>query len=155
MNSPLYQILPNTELTQFLPASYPTVTVGVYQRTRYIPNNLQMSNFKLMVFVKPIIEGLSGFCSRSVVSNVEGTGGIPTVTYVSQPYYYTAANFSFNLKKMIHIFVKDAENYVKMQKKVIQNLPKGEKESLETSLKNFETTLKSYKQVINKFKIKE
>jgi hypothetical protein len=56
---------------------------------------------------------------------------------------------------MIHIFVKDAENYVKMQKKVIKNLPKGEKESLDTSLKNFETTLKSYKQVINKFKIKE
>lgn len=70
--------VPDTSATAVKPASYPSVWANIYQRTRYIPNMIQRPTFVMLVYVRPIVSGLSGFSTSNRLANVG---------FISEPYW--------------------------------------------------------------------
>jgi len=60
-----------------LPATLPNTYISVYMRTKYVPNLMQLDEFTMLVYARPIITGLSGFTSTVRMSSI----GLFTLPY--------------------------------------------------------------------------
>jgi len=126
------------------PLGYPDTSFFIYQRTRYINNQLQMDSFDVNVYVRPITSGLSCFATRSLTS--VNNGSLTMIPYIPKPYW---------LEQDVPVYKDElALSYFETTYEEIKELQKSSAQEDKVRLSKLTKEYNKLKHVFDKLKLK-